>query len=237
MDYDFARFRENVPLSRHWLESLSTGELLQLTDDLGIDIPPGMERILLIEELLENNFENANDAKDDLAANPVFTETAALPKHYNISFIEVMIRDPLWVFVFWEIKGHDKEMHEKADNFNGYCLRVIPLNGEGCCYTKGSSPKAGGDSFTVAINVNDAARYIGFPEHTSKTADSYVIKLCAIRGASEVPVAVSQPFSLPRLAEDEKICSMDSNPLVYLSGARDFLTIKNTDRHSRGKRQ
>ncbi|MDR2952708.1 MAG: DUF4912 domain-containing protein [Treponema sp.] len=243
MNHDPAHFKEDVPMSRHLLESLSTGELLELTNVLGIDIPPETERILIIEEILESYFENNNEDEMVSETTPVFTETVALPKQYNISFVEVKIRDPLLVFVFWEIKGHDKELHEKADNFNGYCLRVIPLNDGGNWrlasngFSSNDDTKTKGDSFTVAINVNDQARYIGFPEHTSKTADSFIIKLCAIRSDKEMQIAVSQPFNLPRLAEFEKLCGM--NPLIELSGARDFLTIKSTDRHCncRGKRQ
>ena len=226
------RFNENVPLSRHWLESLSTGELVSLADNFGIDIPPGLERIFIIEELLENSVDDNQETEDDLETTPVYTETAALPKQYNISFIEVMIRDPLWVFVFWEIKGHDKELHEKADDFSGYCLRVIPLNeGE-------ASPRAKDDSFTVTIDANDSARYLGFPEHSSKNSGRYIIKLCAIRGASEIQVAVSLPFELPKVAENDNIGEPEQNPLIHLSGARDFFTIKTTDRVSRrGKGQ
>jgi hypothetical protein len=40
---------EDTPqLSRQLLESLSTGELIKLADDCGIDIPPGLERIFII---------------------------------------------------------------------------------------------------------------------------------------------------------------------------------------------
>jgi len=43
----------DVPVSRTWLESLSTAELIKLADSFGIDIPHGLERIFIIEELLE----------------------------------------------------------------------------------------------------------------------------------------------------------------------------------------
>ena len=232
MDVSSARLNENVPLSRHWLESLSSGELVKLADSFGIDIPPGLERIFIIEELLENSIEETRENEDELETAAVFTETAALPKQYNISFIEVMIRDPLWVFAFWEIKGHDKELHEKADDFAGYCLRVIPLN------ENGAVSKARDDSFTVALDVNDSARYLGFPEQSVNNAGRYIIKLCVIRGTSELPIAVSLPFELPpqqtrRLAENEGIRGPGQNPLIYLSGVRDFATIKSTDRVDR----
>jgi len=220
----------NVPLSRPWLESLSTGELIKMADSFGIDIPPGLERIFIIEELLEYSDNNENKAEDDLEINPSFSEAVALPKQYNISFIEVMIRDPLWVFVFWEIKSHDREIHENAADFNGYCLRVIPLNeGE-------ITPKSKENSFTVTVGANDSARYIGFTEHSLQAENRYVIKLGVIRGSAELPIAVSEPFNMPRLMENEDIIGICKNPLIRLSGTHDLSTIKNMDRQTRAKR-
>ena len=230
------------PISRHWLESLSTGELVKLADNYGIDIPPGLERIFIIEELLENSNdadreEAANQrAEDELKNNPSLTETAALPKHYNISYIEVIIRDPLWAFVFWEVKEHDREVHENADDFNGYCLRVIPLSAEMSADQmpeRETIPKSRENSFTVTIDINDSARYLGFAEHSPQAAGRYIILLCAIRGESEVQLVSSQPFNLPRLIENENIYALDQNPLLHLSGARDLSIIRSTDRLDR----
>jgi hypothetical protein len=219
-----------APFSRVKLEGLSTDELIKLAEDIGIDIPVGLERIFIIEELLENSDTGEHEAKDDLQINPSYSEPVALPKQYNISFIDVIIRDPLWVFVYWEIKGHDREIHENAGNFKGYCLRVIPLNeGE-------SVPKSKENSFTVSIGAEDSARYLGFAERSPQAAGRYIIKLGVIRGDKELQIAVSQPFNLPRLIEDN-ICALDNNPLVRLSGAMDFVTTKSIDRQFRTKRQ
>ena len=220
-----------VPFSRHWLESLSTGELVKLAEDIGIDIPPGLERIFIIEELLESSNDGGQEVKDDLEINPSYSESVALPKQYNISYIDVIIRDPLWVFVYWEVKGHDREMHENADNFKGYCLRVMPLDeGE-------AIPKSRENSFTLSVDVEDCARYLGFAEQSLRAAGRYIIKLGAIRGNQEEQIAVSQPFNLPRSIKNDGIYALDQNPLIRLSGVQDFLTIKSTDRQSRIKRQ
>ena len=222
----------NTPFSRPRLESLSTSELIVMAEDMGIDIPPGLERIFIIEELLLESINiGGQKTEDNLEINPSYAETVALPKQYNISYIEVMIRDPLWLYVFWEIKTHDREIHENAADFNGYCLRVIPLKeGE-------TIPKSKENSFTLSIGINDSARYLGFAEHSLQTEDHYIIKLGVIRGNSELQLAVSAPFNLPRLIENGNLCDLDQNPLVRLSGVQDFITIKNTDRQSRIKRQ
>ena len=221
----------HAPVSRPWLESLSTGELVKLADSYGIDIPPGLERIFIIEELLECANPEGQEVKNEIEINPSYSESVALPKQYNISYIEVVIRDPLWIFVFWEIKGHDREIHEKAQDFNGYCLRVIPLS-------EGETELARKEnSFTVPVDVNDSARYLGFAERSLQDSGRYIVKLGVIRGDSELQIAASAPFYLPRLIEDECLQEMSRNPLVRLSGVQDLLTTKSTDRQPRVKRQ
>ena len=247
--------RGHTPFTRSWLESLSTGELVNLADCHGIDIPSGMGRFFIIEELLDASLNAEGDAADNAEIRERFMETAALPKQYNISFLEVIIRDPLWAFVLWEIKEHDREIHENAPDFGGYCLRVIPLNDD---KNRNSTGFTGDESFTVAVNVSDTARYLGFPvarENVDKTDDSmqeqegasdrsYIIKLCAIRGSAEMPLVVSRPFSLPRLVEaadrnggSPKVIELYQNPCISLSGAHDFSVMKSADRQLRIKRQ
>jgi uncharacterized protein len=216
------------PVSRTWLESLSTAELIKLADSFGIDIPLGLERIFIIEELLEYSDTDIEEKADDLEINPAYIETTVLPKQYNISYIEVIIRDPLWVFVYWEIKGHDREVHEHANDFKGYCLRVVPLNER--------NTELNEASFTVPVNADDSARYLGFAEHSSQSHGCYIIRLAVIRGNSELPVAESLPFRLPRLIENEEINAMKENPLFRFSGVQDLSIIKNTDRRSKVKR-
>jgi len=225
--------KENLQctLSRSQLESLSTGELTEMADNCGIDIPEGLERIFIIEELLECANAQEKEEKEDIKINPSYSEPVLLPKQYNISFIEVIIRDPLWAFVFWEIKGQDKDLHENADDFNGYFLRVIPFNEGG----NGSQP--GENSFTVSIGVNDSARYLGFAEHSSSESGRYVIKLGALRGEAETQIASSAPFRLPKLIENENLAEMSRSPLIRLSAVEDLSITRNTDRQSRIKRQ
>ncbi|MDR2133820.1 MAG: DUF4912 domain-containing protein [Treponema sp.] len=224
-------------LTRPYLESLSSDELVKLADSYGVDIPFGLERIFIIEELLDlalgDDFESGEEEESILHAD--FLEASALPRQYNISFIEVLIRDPLWAFVFWEIKGHDKELHEKAGDFGGYCLRIIPHGNR----------TAGENSFTVPVGVNDTAWYLGFPPMEG----SYQVGLCAVHGEGKDVLTISRPFRLPSLLESPARCASSGpaqgnargmqqvyrNPLACLSGAKDFLVIRSADRVSRVK--
>jgi hypothetical protein len=103
---------ERASLSRAYLESLTTSDLTRIADDLGVDIPDNPERIAIIEELLEittHDEEEPADFQESEIAGSDIIESVPIPKQYNISFIEIMIRDPLWAFVFWEIKSSDKK--------------------------------------------------------------------------------------------------------------------------------
>jgi hypothetical protein len=218
-------------ITKIYLDSLSTGELEKIADRYDIDIPPGLERIFIIEELLDMA---RKEEPEEGAEQPVcaadFPETAELPKQYNITFLEVMIRDPLWAFVFWEVKGHDREIHEGAPDFGGYCLRVIPLEGN-----QGNKQE---NPFTVFVGMNDRAWYLGFPPAEGR----YQVELCVLRGEEEIVLAVSRPFMLPRLlsrpdsrAGDDflMVAGVYRNPLARFSGAGDFPVLRNVDRLSR----
>jgi hypothetical protein len=223
-------------LTRSHLENLSTDELVKLADSFGVDIPSGLERVFIVEELLELVRNDEPAPEEDLKNRTDFTEAAALPRQYNISYIEVMIRDPVWAFVFWEVKGHDKELYEQDPDFTGYCLRVIPL-------PPGGDSRAGAfqadreDSFTVPVGTTDTAWYLGF----SPGAGCYQVKLCALREEEELALAISRPFKMPRLLEapnlknnlPESIQALYENSLACLSGVRDFDVIRNADRRSR----
>jgi hypothetical protein len=233
---------EELWMDRPFLESLTTNELIKLADNQGIDIPPGLDRTIVIEELLEtmeNGAENA-DRKTPLPLTEKHQGTTALlPKQYNINYIEVLIRDPLWVFAFWEINTHDREIHERGPDFSGYYLRVV------------SSPWiVKQDSFfTVQVGTEDSAWYLGFPP----SGGSFKVELCVMRKDKLAVLAVSKPFRLPKLLEPLE--SRDSgaaenslesksigapvfgsppdNPLLRLSGVDDYKILRNPLRSSR----
>jgi hypothetical protein len=224
---------DDCRFSRPYLESLSTQELTVLADTSGIDIPPGLERVFIIEELLD--LENDDDPPPEGTEAPPladahYLEPVPLPKQYNITYINVLIRDPLWAFAFWEIKAADKETHEGAADFGGYYLKVVPLG------------KSGGDSpFTIAVGTVDKAWYLGF----SPGGGRFRVELCVLRGEAELVLAVSPPFRLPKLLSPpganrvEPALPRDDRERLYtpglavLSGLDDLRVLRNNDRLSR----
>jgi hypothetical protein len=209
-------------MDRVCLERLSTGELFRLADHYGIDAPPGLERAFLIEELLDSA--GAEDEEQGEESPPLedagFSPPGSLPKQYNITYIEALIRDPLWAFVFWELRGQDRELYENAPDFGGYRLRVSPAEGGGW----------EGPPFSVPVGNDDGAWYLGFPP----AGGNYTVSLCVLRGEEELVLAASRPFRVPKLF----IPPGDSaGPLARLSGAGDFPLLRHVDRMSRTLRR
>jgi hypothetical protein len=221
---------DNVPITRPYLESLTTEELIKWADLYGVDIPLGLDRVFIIEELLEIALSEVEPEEEHVEEpGKKFPESVLLPRQYNITFLEILVRDPLWAFVFWEIKSSDREVFEKAPDFNGYFLKVCPC---------GPSPQ---EAFTVFLTPEDSAWYLGFPpaEENEKTKErDYKIELYAERGGEEIMLAATNPFRLPALCpriERQEDHGLNKYPLIQLSGIDDFHILRNEDRQLRSK--
>jgi hypothetical protein len=232
---------ETALIKRPYLESLATHELVRLADSFGIDIPPELERIFIITEIMDMASDYSMNESGLGNETPVLIETAIpepvpLPKQYNITFIEVMIRDPLWAFTFWEIRSHDKEVFEHNPDFEGYHLKVSTVSS--CKSAKEE------DSFRIPVGTTDAAWYLGFPPE----GGCFKVELCVVLAGEEIRLVASQPFTLPTLfnpphGRDTEGVSQETmlvddvyqNPLIRLTGVKDFHVLRNVDRRSRVK--
>jgi hypothetical protein len=285
---------DELHLTRSALESMTTVELIRIADSFGIEIPPGLDRVFVIEELLDiaslyesleeqdGSFDTPNGGLSSIGGSapdwgsgreggaarretvpettPQDTFSPALlfpredpdpegplcgslavdtyenhfgtedfpgsvpfPKQYNITFVEVMIRDPLWAFVFWEIKEHDREVFERMPGFEGYCLRVDPLKENG---TLDRLP-----GFTVSVSPEDTAWYVGFP--SENTGSRFRVELCACLEDRIDVLASSRAFTMPRLQENAGFPGQCFSQLALLCGAEEFPILRNPERKFR----
>jgi hypothetical protein len=128
----------------------------------------------------------------------------------------------LWVFVFWEIKTHDRDIYEKNADFGGYCLRIIPMGGD--------APRPGGAIFIVTVDADDHGHYMGFSPEDGRC---FKVELCILIGTHYTVLAESRPFTLPRLIEpkhDEFVREVYRNQLALLSGVESFPLVHSEDR-------
>ena len=223
---------DGFPVSRAYLETLTSAELTKWADHYGVDIPPGLDRIFIIEELLEiAAFDTDVEEEFNEVPPAKFTEPVVLPRQYNITFIETLVRDPLWVFIFWEVKGAEREVLENSADFTGYFLKVSPWG-----------RIAPDEVFTVPLAPEDSARYLGFPpaagngEIGEALNRSYRVELYAGMGKEENFLAATNPFNLPALSpriEKQECLLANKYPLIRLSGIEEFLILRSGDRESR----
>jgi len=222
-----------------YLESLSTAELAELAGRNGLDIPPNLERVFIIGELLEFERMDARwdghrrgeggeggDMATDLSVGEPVGELKELPEQYGMSYIDVLIRDPLWVFAFWEVKRQARGLQEEGADSVEYCLRIVPLRGNDLLADTTAS-------FTVSVGTNDRSLYLGIPHEDGRC---FRVELCTRQGAV---LAVSRPFSLPRLVaeapRDDGVRAVYDNTLSELSGVKRFSLVRSVDRLHRCK--
>lgn len=216
---------DELRLTRPYLETLATCDLAALAESLGLDLPPDLNRIFVIEEILDARPDDPEGAEvDDPEGLRVADQeaVAALPESYNTTFIEVLIRDPVWAFAFWEIRPQDRDLHERAPDFGGYRLRVSAVGGAR------NGPE---DSFYIALDKKDSAWYVCFPS----AKGWFKVELCVVKNQGEQVLAASQPFRIPSCGDPSVLDSEDHplRPILTLSGGDEFRILKSVDRASR----
>ncbi|MDR2552202.1 MAG: DUF4912 domain-containing protein [Treponema sp.] len=191
-----------------YLETLTTGELIGLADQSGIDVPPDLDRPFIIRELLDNRYDDPPSG--EFAAEGAEPEASLLPRQHQITFLEVLPRDPQWAYVFWEIKAQDREQIEGDPRFAGYLLKALELK---------DSLRT--ELFSISVGVDDYSWYLGFPP-----GGNFQVALRA--EGSGVLLALSRPFALPRFLNSPGYGN--TPPLAALSGAPDFTVLRAPDR-------
>ncbi|MGI5071173.1 DUF4912 domain-containing protein [Treponema pectinovorum] len=144
-------------LNRSHLETLSTADLITLCDEFGIDIPENLNRSFIIGELLEIAEEYKEDfVEDDISTSeeiaPVSKREDALPESYNETNICAILRNPAWIYVYWDISSSDIARLNADFSFKSLYLRVSFWQSE-----EDEKPL---ESFDVQIGISDRQQYV-----------------------------------------------------------------------------
>ncbi|MBQ7158509.1 MAG: DUF4912 domain-containing protein [Treponema sp.] len=143
---------EAKKLSRSYLETLSSADLLTLADDYDIDVPDDLNRRFLIGELLEVAQESELETREgiDIITDAVLPITTKLPETYNETQINVLLCNPSWAFVFWDMKESD--IRRLKENGASLLLRVSFFSDEDAVVPE--------ETFDVQISFSDRAQYV-----------------------------------------------------------------------------
>lgn len=184
------------------LSSLSVEDLYLLAERMGLDLPAGLERVFVLEEILdvlaedsaerlasrgdalrveEMKYSGAGADDIEIAREP----EAVLERRYNETMVRALVRDPSWAFAFWDISDAERAALRGGEQSAALFLRVSELDGE----------TAKREFFDIPVTFDDLQWYINLP----RSGVRFRIDLCARHGASRLRVlARSNEVEAPR---------------------------------------
>ena len=161
-------------MTKDRLHTLSYNELSEIAEKGSINVLQDMDKESLVSVIFEaleeerldregnNNLTIQIEAKKYAVSQDQelfldFGGDVELPERYEETCLVLMLRDPSWVFCYWDIE--DRILDELRENrdYTGLVLRVTEL----------ASPDWGKDSsvdwFDIPIHFGDLRRYINLP--------------------------------------------------------------------------
>jgi hypothetical protein len=193
-------------LSKTYLESLASADLVSLAEEYSIDVPENLNRRFIIGELLDMGI--SENEGDEIAAASFFRdEDRPLPESYNETSVTAIFRHPVWLYAYWDFSDRDWERIRKAKELT-LSLRVQILD-------EVHRPVPA-ESFSTPLVALDRDEYVHLPPGKK------IVRLELIFG-NEL-LAVSSEVRMPHN------CSLFSKvfsgepipPLLELSGFRDL---------------
>lgn len=206
---------ENIPISLSYLETLSTADLIELAEEYDLDIPENLNRRFVISELLEIANELNEEIIDDFEVSEEAVETTTdLPLTYNETQIDVILRNPAWVYVFWDISSSDLQ---EIINSNDFSKLVLKVN----FWESATSDKII-DLCELTISTEDRAQYIFLP--VGKTCFSIDL-IAEFTNFEPKRLTTSRRVSIPEGAPviSLKSLEMPISPILKLSGMQELL--------------
>lgn len=219
------------------LNELSTDALYALAEKMGLDLPQGLERVFVLEALLEAFEEDHEDRRPSSDAASHVEEkkysgseldeidasidaAPCIERLYNETLIRLIPRDAEWAFVFWDVRDEEMDAIRALEGYSGLFLRVIKESGR-----DGKSPA----SFDVPVGEDDIQWYLQLPEQDAW----YRVDLCARIGSKSRAIAHSNPVRSPRALLSEAFEELDgvTAELVTLSGLDKFRIVQVPERH------
>jgi len=207
---------EKTPLNRLYLETLSTADLVELAEENGIDIPEGLNRRFIIGELLELAIDQKRTDDNEqmlLLAAEYSGISDVLPETYNETRITVLLRDPGWVFVYWDF--HTTLFSSSIGNhrFETFFLRINSLSENVSAVVT--------DFFDIEVGPHDRKWYI----HLSNRDFACRVDLYSrLAQEKEQLLVKSAEIIIPYVCVGEtlNVSQRKYPPLVELSGIHDL---------------
>ena len=206
---------ENIPISLSYLETLSTADLIELAEEYDLDIPEQLNRRFIISELLEIADELNEQNDDDFEGNVENIETTQeLPFSYNETTIDVVLRNPAWAYVYWDISASDLQNVINVKGFSKLLLRVH--------FWESEIADKLVDVCELSISVEDRAQYIFLPSGKKYFSIDLIAEYSNIEPKK---LTTSRRVTIPSGAPVISLESLEKPmaPILKLSGMQELL--------------
>ncbi len=212
-------------LNRASLEKLSFQDLVKLADEYGVDVPEDLDRRFLIAELLELSEQTEDFSEEMIIASEGGEENpVVLSGNFNENQISCVLRNPAWLFVFWNINEQDSARVKETPGAS-LKLRICTLESP-----KDLKPE---EVFEIQTSTQSQEQYVLIPKGKKYLKAELLL---ITPGAGEV-LAFSPVISIPQgssLVNDlQPGRDTDFSEIVELSGMKEILAEQyRNHRHS-----
>ncbi|MBQ1709648.1 MAG: DUF4912 domain-containing protein [Treponema sp.] len=204
-------------ISRTYLETLSFSDLVQLADEYGVDVPEDLDRRFLIEELLEIIAEESNNNEEEMiiSTGENIDTSEVLTGNYNETQVSGVLRNPAWLFVFWNISESDATKLKEIPD----CTLKLRI-----CTLKDPKDTVPVEAFEVQTSSDSQEQYVLIP-----AGKKYIkIELVYVTAKSGKVLAFSPVITIPQgaaMLNDLQLGRQtDFSPVIELSGMKKILT-------------
>lgn len=209
---------ENVKINRSYLETLSFSDLQKIADEYSIDIPDNFSRGFVIGEILEvaedaekQISEPDMDISEDSGASE---DDYDVPRPYNSTEVGMILHNPAWAYIYWNISESDRDSLEKAF-VSEMRIRVNS-------FSEKNQVKPD-EFFDIQISKQDNGQYFLLPAERKFFRVDLLFcldRIIDILASSEV---IEMPSSSARLIDVRPGKEDAFSPIMKLSGMKELL--------------
>lgn len=208
----------NEVFNRAYLESIPFSELLKIADSLGIDVPENLNRNFLIGEMLDSSEENKKVSTEfdiDISEKELLAETEELSmRSCNSTEVQIVLRNPAWAYVYWNISDSDRTSLEKAF-VSQMMIRVSSFS---------EKEQIKPDEYCdFNISKEDSGQYVLLPAGKKFFRVDLLFNLDGIIDILSSSVTFEMPKGSPLLSDIRPGRENDFSPIMALSGIKELL--------------
>lgn len=209
---------ENIVISRAYLESLSFSDLQRIADEYSIDVPENFNRGFLIGEILDlsDEFKNKNEeAEMNITEGDISNvEKDIFPCSYNTTEVEIILRNPAWAYIYWNISEGDRISLDKAF--------VSELRIRVNSFSEKNQVKPD-EYFDIQISKQDNGQYFLLPAGKKLFRVDLLFNLDGIIDILASSEVLEMPVGSSKLADFRPGKNESISPILELSGMYDLL--------------